>query len=568
MRLSKIFRSILILIIGVFIVVGCVPTTSTSFVPGQTSSTSNSTITSSTLQPTESTTVTKTTSTTKPPVTSSTYPIISDFTIDNFKMTTTATSSNIEPIKVELTFENVVEPNKGKGPYKGEDSQIRVIDNLNNPQPDGLEWVKPEDRNNILAVDYTKYFVLLVFNGYRNSFGSTLKITRINQGPDVVVVLAHFDDASTTGPSQSSAGVSQYQVVKISRDQVRSILVTDFRLLTDNIDQFTRATTKLTNPILTPGNSINFLTGTDLDYEDIVPVGDLGGHYKEEYSRISVVSAIKVPFPEEIDFINYFDQEKVFRIDYSWYITIMLFNGFRTNKYGQFKVRRIWKNNDLIYIMANFNDSIDYMTTIHSDATNSQYQLIKINRDQIDRKGAVTFKLIDEYLRERASLTADLTPAASIELPVGKGLYYSVIGESGPVDGPYRQENAQIRIIDTFNDFPQEEFIRMDYGLQMRIKGVNYSQNYLLIVFNGYRTGFQSKFKVHRMWQADKSVNILARLNDLAPGTAINSPNSQYEILELPRGEIKLSGTVTFRLLDENGIERTALSAPDFIKIK
>ena len=129
-----------------------------------------------------------------------------------------------------LAFETIVESGQVGGPYEGKSAQIRVIYDIQTPRPECFDWVYPRDQTTILEVNYTKYFVVIVFNGYRGGIFSDLCIQRIWQNTDVVFVLAHFNDIVPEVYSEPATN-SQYQIVKIDRTLITHQGPISFRLL-------------------------------------------------------------------------------------------------------------------------------------------------------------------------------------------------------------------------------------------------------------------------------------------------------------------------------------------------
>ena len=92
---------------------------------------------------------------------------------------------------------------------------------------------------------------------------------------------------------------------------------------------------------------------------------------------------------------------------------------------------------------------------------------------------------------------------------------------------------------------------------QTTILEVDYSKYFVVIVFNGYRTGIHSVLNIQRIWQNENEVFVLTHFNDIVPeGTSLSLSNSQYQVVKIDRTLITHSGAITFRLLDELGEER------------
>ena len=118
----------------------------------------------------------------------------------------------------DVPFETIIGGSNIGGLYKEEIAQIRVISSKQSLPPERLDWVIPEYRDKVLTVDYSKYFVVMVFNGYRGGISSVFNILNIRKHDREIFVYAHFNDNDNGG--SSSAFNSQYQVVKISKEQI------------------------------------------------------------------------------------------------------------------------------------------------------------------------------------------------------------------------------------------------------------------------------------------------------------------------------------------------------------
>jgi hypothetical protein len=98
-------------------------------------------------------------------------------------------------------------------------------------------------------------------------------------------------------------------------------------------------------------------------------------------------------------------RQRILDVDYSKYIVVMAFNGFRGGIFSDFKIQKILRDSGTINILAHFNDFIPDATSLSSSS--SQYQVVKIDRTQITHTGAITFRLFDESGQERATATCD-----------------------------------------------------------------------------------------------------------------------------------------------------------------
>jgi len=137
--------------------------------------------------------------------------------------------------------------------HKSERSaQIWVINSLQQyNRPQDIEW-KPnppdpqlsEPPPEINNFDFSEYFIIMVFNGFRGGRGDPMKIEGIRQDEDTVNIYVTFDDnLSTVNPVLSS----QYGVLKIGREEMTQSGEITFTLIDQNGQERASATYNITN---------------------------------------------------------------------------------------------------------------------------------------------------------------------------------------------------------------------------------------------------------------------------------------------------------------------------------
>jgi hypothetical protein len=162
----------------------------------------------------------------------------------------------------------------------------------------------------------------------------------------------------------------------------------------------TSQVTSATSSTISSTTSVNFPPGIDLTFETLIEPGRVGGPYQGENAQIRVISMIPTPTSEELGWVYPDNQPKILGVDYSKYFLVLVFNGFRGGIFSYLKIQRIWQNDGIVHILAHFNDIIPEATSL--PATNSQYQVVQISRNQISQSGTIIFKLLDEIGQERA----------------------------------------------------------------------------------------------------------------------------------------------------------------------
>jgi len=155
----------------------------------------------------------------------------------NTSTTTTKTTSltNTTSAEKELAFDLIGIFKNGGGTYTGANADIKAVTDWSPPLPEEISWLTEYDRDLLLSVDYSLYFVVLVFNGFRHAIFSDMRLFKISQKADTVFVISHFNDPPLPGVIVTSlpADSSQYQAVKINRNQLAQTGNLNFRLLDD-----------------------------------------------------------------------------------------------------------------------------------------------------------------------------------------------------------------------------------------------------------------------------------------------------------------------------------------------
>lgn len=126
-------------------------------------------------------------------------------------------------------------------------AQVWVINSLQQyNRPQDIEWrPNPPDPQlsepppEIINFDFSEYFILMVFNGFRGGWGDPMRIEGIRQDEDTVNIYVTFDDnLSTVNPELSS----QYGVLKIGRKEITQFGEITFTLIDQNGQERTKAT--------------------------------------------------------------------------------------------------------------------------------------------------------------------------------------------------------------------------------------------------------------------------------------------------------------------------------------
>jgi len=147
----------------------------------------------------------------------------------------------------DLPFETMIPGNSGDSLYKEESAQIRVF-SYQMSMPYNLDWIDPYYRPQIMSVDFSKYFIVMVFNGYRTVISRVFSILRISQRNGDIFILAHFSDKPGAYDLGLQAENSQYQVVKISNQFITTGRAYTFRVFDESKVERARTTYAISAP--------------------------------------------------------------------------------------------------------------------------------------------------------------------------------------------------------------------------------------------------------------------------------------------------------------------------------
>jgi hypothetical protein len=166
--------------------------------------------------------------------------------------------------------------------------------------------------------------------------------------------------------------------------------------------------TQTSTPATATTSSVIFPPGTDLPFENMVPIGNIGGDYTDVSAQIIIITNNTDSFLSNNNWVITEDKNMLDAIDYSQYFAVITFNGWRGGIGDTpFSVNRIWEKNNFVYILAHFDDFT--ITKTYNELNNSQYQITKINKTNLSQTGEITFQLLDETGKERATTTVNIT---------------------------------------------------------------------------------------------------------------------------------------------------------------
>lgn len=152
----------------------------------------------------------------------------------------TASPSVTLPLETDLKFETVSIHRSFSNPKYSLAPEIKVL--ISKPVT-LVEGITSESYADILNVDFSKYFVLLLFHG-ETWPGEGIEIKGIWQDKESIYVLAQFQPpqaTTTVVPIQ----VNPYHIVKVSRESLIQFGEISFKLLDQLGQERAKATTQL-----------------------------------------------------------------------------------------------------------------------------------------------------------------------------------------------------------------------------------------------------------------------------------------------------------------------------------
>lgn len=165
--------------------------------------------------------------------------------------------------------------------------------------------------------------------------------------------------------------------------------------------------TQTSTPAIATTSGVTFPPGADLPFENIVPIGNIGGDYTDATPQIIIITNNSGSSLSNSNWVIPEDKNVLDAFDYSRYFAVITFNGWRGGIGDTpFSIKRIWQKANVVYILAHFDDFT--ITKTYNELNNSQYQITKINKTNLSQTGEITFQLLDESGKERAVATATI----------------------------------------------------------------------------------------------------------------------------------------------------------------
>lgn len=157
------------------------------------------------------------------------------------------------------------------------------------------------------------------------------------------------------------------------------------------------------SPTITP----TLPPGIDLMFEEVLDSGDIGGLYTGRSAQINIITTDQLPQPKSIERLIPEHRVKILEVDYSQYLVIVVFNGWRSSIgiNTNLNIQRIWIDGRTVSVRAHFDDGSATVLPLNS----SQYKVVKILKKQLPQQGEIAFKLVDDSGHQRAATSANLT---------------------------------------------------------------------------------------------------------------------------------------------------------------
>jgi hypothetical protein len=140
------------------------------------------------------------------------------------------------PSGTDLSYEKIWASN---GLLKDTNPQVVVIDDNHTPIP----WINTPLKEPVLkdlesiiqSIDYSKYFLIIIYSGFGSVTGSGLELRNIWQTQSTVYIKVHF--FVPEGPYYLMVNVSPYYIFKISKDKMTQFDDVTFKLFDEFANQ-------------------------------------------------------------------------------------------------------------------------------------------------------------------------------------------------------------------------------------------------------------------------------------------------------------------------------------------
>ena len=162
-----------------------------------------------------------------------------------------------------------------------------------------------------------------------------------------------------------------------------------------------------TNPI--QNASVTSPPGNQLAFEDFRLAVAKMGVSTDTPAYVFVMTNTKSPLPDRWEYFTPFAPEReektIEDVDFSKDFLLFVSMGFKSVTGPKITVERIWQVQETIYIQANFDTAVGQtVQPMFSEPTT----IIKVSKDNMTQFGEITFVLLDQSGKERATTTCEI----------------------------------------------------------------------------------------------------------------------------------------------------------------
>ncbi len=233
--------------------------------------------------------------------------------------------------------------------------------------------VRPEHQQQIEQVDFSKYWVAVLYQGRREQSEYSITVSAVHFQSNTVTIAAQFQKPSTSTEYQPAPSISPYFVLRIQKPADVTEAGLRFRLSVD--DQMISAQCMLEGRPLSWINLISHAWAGEYSYADAHPTLQVIADY-ETWTTVKNLHPYDIQFMSQEDFLSAF--------------AIIVYQGRKSTTSFETEILSVRQRGNTIMICVKFHEP--YPGQAVGQSVTSPYYVFKVDRP-LDIQGEVVFVL-------------------------------------------------------------------------------------------------------------------------------------------------------------------------------